>query len=309
MARQPALLDIDLKLLRIFQAVVLHNGFSAAQGALGMTQATISSHMKLLEARLDVRLCERGRSGFFLTDEGKRVHSAMLDLFGSIESFRGSVAAARGELAGVLNFGTVDAMHTNPGLDLAAALADFARAAPKVRLEIDIAAPQALAQGLLSGRYHMILCPSQRHPGQVRATDLFDEEQRLYCGAGHALFDVPDAAITPAMLAEHPFAGRTYMPEAPICGVDFRWAAATAHMEGTALLLCSGAYLSFLPRHFAEPWVRQGAMRAILPDRFAFLDRFEIVRPAKERVPAVAVLATCLGARARPPAGEAGASP
>ena len=125
-------------------------------------------------------------------------------------------------------------MHTNPDLDLAAALAEFARGAPKVRLEIDIAAPQNLAQGLLSGRYHVILCPAQRYPGHVQATDLFVEEQLLYCGAGHPLFDVPDEAISKEMLAAYPFAGRTYMAEEPICGVNFNWAAVTAHMEGTA---------------------------------------------------------------------------
>ena len=300
MKRQPALHDIDLKLLRIFQAVVLHNGFSAAQGALGMTQATISAHMKLLEARLGFRVCERGRSGFFLTDPGKRVHSAMLDLFGSIESFQGSVAAERGELSGVLHFGTVDAMHTNPAIDLAAALADFQRAAPKVRLEIDIAAPQTLAQGLLSGRYHVVLCPAQRYPARMQATDLFDEEQRLYCGRGHPLFDADDDAATPELLTGYPFAGRTYMAEEdPICGVTFHWTAVTAHMEGTALLLCGGGYLSFLPTHFARQWVDEGALRAVAPDRFTFLDRFQIVRPRKERVPAVAVLAECLGRHVR----------
>ena len=296
MTPRPALLDLDLKLLRIFQAVIRHSGFTAAQSALGMTQATISSHMKLLEQRLGVRLCERGRGGFFLTEEGKQVHAAMLDLFGSIESFQGATAAARGELAGTLHFGTVDAMHTNPGLDLAAALADFARAAPKVRLEIDIAAPQALAQGLLNGRYHVILCPSQTHVGHLEVTGLFDEPQMLYCGRGHPLFEVVDEAVTADMLAAYPFAGRSYMPEAPICGVDFRWSAVTAHMEGTALLLCSGGYLSFLPTHFAQQWVARGTMRALAPDRFAFQDRFQIVHRRKDPVPAATLLVECLKA-------------
>ena len=110
--------SVDLRLLRIFQQVVRFNGFSAAQEPLGMTQATISAHMKQLEGRLGVRLCERGRSGFYLTEQGKQVHSAMLDLFGSIEGFQSAVGAARGELSGALHFGTVDAMYTNPDFDL-----------------------------------------------------------------------------------------------------------------------------------------------------------------------------------------------
>ncbi|MGH6883792.1 MAG: FGGY family carbohydrate kinase, partial [Hypericibacter sp.] len=65
--------------------------------------------------------------------------------------------AAKGRLA----FGTVDAMETNSTLGLDQAIGDFAKAAPKVLLDIDIAAPQALVQGLLSGRYQVVLVPAQ----------------------------------------------------------------------------------------------------------------------------------------------------
>ena len=158
--------------------------------------------MKQLEGRLGVRLCERGRSGFYLTEQGKQVHSAMLDLFGSIEGFQSAVGAARGE-ALALHFGTVDAMHTNPDFDLAGALAAFHRQAPKVQIEFDIAAPQALAQGLLSGRYHVVLTPSTASR-QIRTIDVFDEQQMLYCGPGHPLFQAPAEALTAAMVAEYP---------------------------------------------------------------------------------------------------------
>jgi hypothetical protein len=70
------------------------------------------------------------------------------------------------------------------------------------------------------------------------------------------------------VLAAYPYAGRTCMTEGPVCGVEFQWSAVTAHMEGTALLICSGAYLAFLPAHFAPPWVVAGAMRALALDRF-----------------------------------------
>jgi LysR family transcriptional regulator, transcriptional activator for bauABCD operon len=68
--------DAELRLLRVFASVVQHGGFSAAQSSLGMTQATISTHMRHLEERLGLRLCSRGRSGFLLTDEGRLVFSA-----------------------------------------------------------------------------------------------------------------------------------------------------------------------------------------------------------------------------------------
>ncbi len=301
-AHEHPLHGVDLRLLRIFQQVVRCNGFSSAQAPLGMTQATISAHMKQLEGRLGVRLCERGRSGFYLTEQGKQVHSAMLDLFGSIEGFQSAVAAARGEIAGTLHFGTVDAMHTNPEFDLAGALADFHARAPKVQVELDVAAPQALAQGLLSGRYHVILTPSQPFPRRVRTVEVFAERQMLYCGAAHPLFDGPEAALTPAAVAEYPFAGRSYMNEASICGVSFNWSAVTSHMEGTALLIGAGAYLGFLPVHFAEQWVSRGRMRSLLPEVLCFDDRFQVAHLQKSPNPAVDLLAAALTrqAEARP---------
>ncbi len=110
----------ELRLLRVFASVVQHGGFSAAQSALGMTQATISTHMRHLEERLALRLCSRGRGGFQLTDEGRLVYEATLELFGSLEKFQSRIGEAQGELSGNLSFGTVDAMITNRDLDLQA---------------------------------------------------------------------------------------------------------------------------------------------------------------------------------------------
>ena len=63
--------DLDLHHLRLFVSVVEAGGFSAAQGALGLSQPTISQHMARLETRLGYRLCSRGKAGFRLTAKGE----------------------------------------------------------------------------------------------------------------------------------------------------------------------------------------------------------------------------------------------
>ena len=269
--------DVDLRLLRVFSTIVACNGFSAAQDSLGMTQATISTHMRHLEERLRVRLCERVRGGFFLTDEGRQVHEACLDLFGSIDHFQTALGDVVGELSGTLTFGTVDAMVTNPALNLHRAIAAFHRRAPRVTLEFDVAAPQVLSQGLLSGAYQVVLMPTPARPVNTRAQLLFHETQKLYCGREHPLFSVPDAELTPDLLARQSFAGRTYMPRLPICGIDFDWRAATPHMEGTLILLLSGAYIGFLPEHYAAAEIKAGRLRGLAEDRLSFDDPFQIV--------------------------------
>ena len=285
-----SLADVDLRLLRVFNAIVQANGFSAAEEALGMTQATISVHMRNLEGRLGVRLCERGRGGFFLTEAGRQVHSATLDLFGSLQRFHGAVADARGDLTGDLTFGTVDAMATNGKLSLDRAMAAFSARAPRVRLFIDIASPQDLARGLLTGRYQVALMPTEQPPAKMEAVELFRERQNLYCGRGHSLFATADADLTNDRLAAQPFAGRSYMVEAARCGIAFEQQAVTAHMEGTLLLLLSGAYVGFLPDHFAAAHVASGRLRTLAADRVSFNDTFHIVYPRNRPTRAVELL-------------------
>ncbi|MGQ3276305.1 MAG: LysR family transcriptional regulator [Shinella sp.] len=287
--------DAELRLLRVFASVVQHGGFSAAQPALGMTQATISTHMRHLEERLGLRLCSRGRSGFLLTDEGRLVYDAAQELFGSLEKFQSRIGEAQGELSGNLSFGTVDAMITNRDLDLQGALAAFHAQAPRVHLEIDVAAPQVLHQGLLNGTYQIVLMPSV---GSVtphfRSQPVFSEGQKLYCAEGHPLFTLSDADLTDTVLAAQSFAGRTYMLNETICGVNFTWAAATPHMEGTLLLLLSGAYIGFLPDHYAEEWVRTGRLRMLAPERMTFEDMFHIAYPRNRPSRAAETLAAAI---------------
>lgn len=57
------LLDIDLRLIRIFRVIVESQGLAGAQLVLNLSQSRISTSLSELEARLGARLCRRGRSG------------------------------------------------------------------------------------------------------------------------------------------------------------------------------------------------------------------------------------------------------
>lgn len=66
--------DMDLRLLRVFKAVVDCGGMSAAELELNISLSTISKHIKDLEQRLGLTLCQRGREGFAVTDEGLLIY-------------------------------------------------------------------------------------------------------------------------------------------------------------------------------------------------------------------------------------------
>ena len=68
--------DADLRLLRVFKAVVDCGGMASAELELNLAMSTISRHVKDLETRLGLVLCRRGRAGFALTPEGQQLYEA-----------------------------------------------------------------------------------------------------------------------------------------------------------------------------------------------------------------------------------------
>ena len=85
--------SVDLKRLALFRQVVESGGLSAAETVLNVNLPTISAHLASLEASLGMRLCERGRRGFRLTEQGQGVLAASERLFESVQAFRAELDA------------------------------------------------------------------------------------------------------------------------------------------------------------------------------------------------------------------------
>jgi DNA-binding transcriptional LysR family regulator len=108
----------DLTGLRVFEAVARNRGFSAAQSELGLSQPSISNHLSALETRLGVRLCQRGGTGFELTEKGRTVLDAAQRLFAAMEAFTTDVDDLRDRIVGKIRIGVVDAIASDPSLGL-----------------------------------------------------------------------------------------------------------------------------------------------------------------------------------------------
>src|SRR5258708_7183408 len=100
--------DLDLRLLRVFKSVAECGGMAAAELELNIGTSTVSRHIKDLETRLGLRLCQRGRAGFALTPEGDRVYRQILQLLGSVETFRGSIDDIHRRMGGQLELAVFD---------------------------------------------------------------------------------------------------------------------------------------------------------------------------------------------------------
>ncbi|MBN3723159.1 LysR substrate-binding domain-containing protein [Burkholderia sp. Ac-20379] len=299
--------DTDLKLLRIFATIAQCGGFSAAQSALNIGASGISEYMAQLETRLGLRLCERGRSGFRLTDDGAQLYDAAQRLLGAVEIFHMEAGAVRNRLQGVLRFGLIEATLTDLHSPLLPAIREFGQAAPEVRLDLQIAAPASLVQHVLDGQLHLAVGPFPTRTPGITYTPLYREEQGLYCAATHPLAARADGQVPASELAGCRLAARSYLAEQELALLGLPQAAATVdNVEGRAMLILSGNTIGFLPPHYAKPWVDGGLMIRIDPARYATHLDFDIVtRKNAEPTRVVQAFRECLIAAADVLAGPA----
>ncbi|UWQ93825.1 LysR family transcriptional regulator (plasmid) [Rhodobacteraceae bacterium M382] len=248
-------------LLETFVSVVECGGFTDAQYALGVTQSAISIRIRDLEAALGYRVCERGRAGFRLTERGEIAYQKARDILRSARDFDAELLELRDVITGDLRIGIIDATSTLPGIGLVTAIREFLSRPNDVRLEVLIASPTDLTQGLISGDLHVAIAPFRNLVSELSYTELCTEEHRLYCSASHPLFDRPDPEINLDILASYPQCQRAYDLAVPPELGSPEPKAVVANMEAMAMLIETGHYLGALPTHFAKTWVQKGVFR------------------------------------------------
>jgi DNA-binding transcriptional LysR family regulator len=263
--------DSDLKLLRVFRAIVESGGFSAAQVTLNSSASRISTQMADLEARLGVRLCHRGRSGFALTDEGRAVYEESEKVFLAIDDFRLRVSETQTRLAGDVRLGLIDNLSTNPASRVPQAIARFKQRDNDVSFDLKIEPSLELEAGVLDGRLHLAVGYFHHRVSALDYRPLLSEVHHLYCGRDHPLFRRRDSGISADELLVFDYANRRYFESEGELASEFgtRGSAASDNMEALTVLILSGVYLAFLPDDHAHLWVERGDIRPILPDRIS----------------------------------------
>lgn len=290
--------DTDIRLLRVFRAVVECGGMSAAELELNIGRSTISRHVKDLEVRLGgLTLCHRGRGGFSLTDEGREVYDETLKLLASMDSFRTRIDELHQRLTGTLSVAFLDKIVTNPACALNEALARFTELAPNVELVLHVEEINAIERALLDGRYHVGLVPEHRVSTALDYHPLFVEHVFLYCGRTHPLFDHPELDRHDTEILQHRYAGLGYHSHNMDIthSLGLKRGATSYDQEGSLALLLSGRYLAFLPDSYARDLVERGEMRLIDNSRFRYQCPYSaIVRHAPKPSRVVQTFLDCL---------------
>ena len=292
--KKSRLLAADLHLLTVFKTVVDCGGFAPAQVALNSTQPTISNQMAALEAKLGVRLCERGRAGFRVTPQGQAVYESLKVLLMAHDTFGKQVAALSGIVTGDLHVGVIDNTATNDESPLVKAFQKFRARETSVHIHLHVLSPLELQQRVVDRRVELgVGCFPNRAPG-LAYRKLFEERHELYCGVGHPLY-TSKKAVTLQSLSPFEFVHRGYFPSnhrmlpegANVC-------ATVSTMEGIAMLVLTGRYLGYLPTHYAQFWVQSGQLREVpLKNAIDYTASFEMIyrRGSSPSLPARAFMA------------------
>ena len=271
--------NADLRLLRVFRAVADCGGLAAAELELGISVSTISRHMKDLEHRLGLVLCRRGRAGFSLSAEGKRVYEAAIRLLTESEVFRTTLRDIHHAVGDQLHLALFEKTASNPRAHIDEALRSFARQVPGVALTLSGGNIADIERGIIDGRFHIGLIPEYRRSETLEYRELFRETMLLYAGHGHPWFTGPAARRNWNELRGQELAGLDYQsPNMQLAtSRGLRRAASVSDQEGVAHLVLSGLYLGFLPDHYAAPFVEAGRMRAINPSLLRYECRFSAI--------------------------------
>ncbi len=257
--------DFDIKLLKIFKTVCDCHSFTAAESILGISRSAISLHMSDLENRLGIRLCQRGRAGFALTDEGREVLQYIEMLTASIEDFRAKINQMHNQLKGEFNIGIINNLVTMQSAYITKSLAQLAEENSEVVINISMSTLSDIECRVLDNRLHAGAIPLVSPLSGLDYFHLYQENSFLYCGENHPLFNHTDK-INPKDLKQWNTVLPNYAisPEAMKLHQLLNCSATASDREGIAFLILTGKFIGFLPDHYARKWVVDGFMKPIM---------------------------------------------
>lgn len=257
--------DTDIAGLREFVEIVEAGGITAAQARLGKGKSAISLGLSRLEERFAMRLCERGRSGFRLTEQGQMVHSAALQLLTEIARFNDFVGAATQKLEDSVTFFADDSFLFEFSEPLTRAIARIGDRYSELKLNIRMTSPDHIYASVLEGTADLGFTALSRSSDALDITPVCEERMGIFCGKDHPLFSRDDASLTPDELRQHGFVAAEVTHEEGysefVRGLRIKARAPT--ILSRMLLILSSRYLGIVPITFAQSWVEKGDIREL----------------------------------------------
>lgn len=174
-----------LRQLRFLVALSETGNFSRAAEMCHVTQSTLSSGLKELEARLGVQVAERTTHSVLMTPAGLDLAERARDILARVGDFEDAARAASAGGALSLRLGAIPTV--GPYL-LPRALPTIRAKSPGLRIYLREELTDSLVAGLIEGRLDLLLIALPHDlPPQVHAELLFEDGYSVAAPRGHPL--------------------------------------------------------------------------------------------------------------------------
>jgi DNA-binding transcriptional LysR family regulator len=262
--------------LKTFATVAACHSFTEAARQLGLTQSSVSEHIRRLEHAIGRRLFVRDTHSLAITPDGEAMLAHASVILQALDRAESQFRAPR--LKGRVRLGSSDDVALGP---LPAVLAAFRNAHPDVELEITIGMTGRLYELLDAGSIDLLV--GKRRLGDQRGVPLFTGRLEWLARAGTR---VDLAQPLPLILVAEPSVTRAVVLDA-LARTDFRWqvVCTSSSHSGCVAAARAGLGITVRPQHLAArglaPPVNVAGL-PVLPDvEFIALAAKRLSRPAQ----------------------------
>jgi DNA-binding transcriptional LysR family regulator len=191
---------LNLHLLRLFAAVVEHDGFSAAARVVHVSQPAISRAVRDLEAQVGVSLMERSPRGVKLTTAGETLYSHARGVFASERAAEEALAAIKGVERGRLRIG---ASFNIAAYALPAVIDAFVARHPGIDITLSALHTRQLSELLVAFELDVAIAEVPVSDPRIDVRHWRWDEMIVVAAAGHPL--AGRRGVSPALLSRELF--------------------------------------------------------------------------------------------------------
>ena len=194
-------MPMDLQQLRVFRAVVEASGFTRASEQLGLSQSTVSQHIKQLEDELGSSLFLRAGKKIYVSEAGKLLVTYADRIFKELKNAEMSVRELSAMKRGTIKLGTGATTLT---YQLPKVLGEYKRRYPHIDLIVITGTTESLLTQVAKQTLDLaIVMQTEKTPQHIFMTPLESEELVVILNAEHSL--ARKNSLDPADLESLPF--------------------------------------------------------------------------------------------------------
>ena len=174
----------SLNSLMTFYEVAKHKSFSKAAEELYISQPAVTKHIQNLELKVGMRLIQRGRGGFALTEAGKTLYRHTQKISSHLMEIEDVLGDLQKDHHGSLRIGTTESYSKclMPKL-----LSGFQTSFPAIKISLDVGNSEEIEKNLSTYRNDLAVIGVTRASPKLKSIPFLKEELVLIVSPKHPL--------------------------------------------------------------------------------------------------------------------------